>query len=111
MGPSQIQIKASALQRLSKEKSIYEQELKENEEEVKKIEAQMTTASDKEKEDLKYTLKVAVRIRDESKRMIPNIKAKTQEVLKDLKEYLMTNGSENDDTVKKVIKEAERASK
>ncbi|VEU21801.1 DEKNAAC102625 [Brettanomyces naardenensis] len=103
MAPSQLQIKTNALQRLTKESVLYSEELKEHEEQVQKLEAQVE--SDKDNEELKYSLKTAIKIRDETSRMVPHIKAKIQEIVDDIKSYLKSNPSENDETVKKILEE------
>ena len=106
MEPSPLNIKTSALQRITKEKKLYEEELSENEQNVKSIQAKYD--ADKSNEDLKYTLKTAVKIRDETKRMIPNVQSKIKEILDDLKGYLKNSGNEGDDKAKKAIEAAEK---
>ncbi|QOU20422.1 hypothetical protein BRETT_005079 [Brettanomyces bruxellensis] len=106
MEPSPLNIKTSALQRITKEKKLYEEELSENEQNVKSIQAKYD--ADKSNEDLKYTLKTAVKIRDETKRMIPNVQAKIKEILEDLKGYLKNSGNEGDAKAKKAIEAAEK---
>lgn len=101
-----MNIKISALQRITKEKKLYEEELSEHEQNVKSLQAKYD--ADKSNEELKYTLKTSVKIRDETKRMIPNVQSKIREILLDLKSYLKNSGNEGDSKAKSVIEDAEK---
>lgn len=101
-----MNIKISSLERLTKEKVLYDKELDEHEEEVKKLQKRVET--EKSNEEVRYDLKTAIRIRDETARMIPSVKSKMREVMADLKSYLKSNGSESDEKAQKAIGEAKK---
>lgn len=103
MGPSPIQIKTSALQRLCKEEANYKEDLKQETARVTKL--QRLVSQDASNEDLQYSLKTAIKIRDETARMVPNVNAKIKTVLVDLKSSI--KGSSDNEDADRAIAEAE----
>ncbi|ODV86083.1 hypothetical protein CANARDRAFT_28120 [[Candida] arabinofermentans NRRL YB-2248] len=105
MAPSQLQIKSSALQRLLKEKKLYQEEVEESDQTIIKYQAQLV--GEPGNEELEYTLKNAIKIRDETKRLLPSIDGKIQEILTSLKEYLKSEVGESSEETTNLIKAAE----
>ncbi|KAH3665401.1 hypothetical protein OGAPHI_003585 [Ogataea philodendri] len=106
---SQIQIKSNSLQRLLKDKRLYKEELKEHESTIETFQEKLRL--DESNEELQYSLKNAIRIKEETERLIPNVSSKIREVLTDLKDYLSSHSNETSDTIKKLILEADKESK
>ncbi|ESW98417.1 hypothetical protein KL918_005140 [Ogataea parapolymorpha] len=103
---STIQIKSNALQRLLKDKKLYKEELREHEDTVADLQGKLKI--DESNEELQYTLKNAIKIKDETQRLILNVNGKVREVLQDLKEYVGSHPGESSDAIKKLIIEADK---
>ncbi|KAI5958806.1 RBL2 [Candida theae] len=89
MAPSQLQIKVSALKRLIKEKDMYQREVSEQEQYVNQLKANNGD---------EYELKKQVEVLDESKRMVPQVSKKIEELKKSLSEYLENYTGDEDVT-------------
>lgn len=101
MAPSTLQIKTRALERLIKEEKLYREEYKEQEDYVNQLKANPETDE--------FDLKKQIEILNESEKMIPAIRGKVAEHLKDLKEYLSSyDGSDDTGASQKTIEAAEK---
>ncbi|GMG55902.1 unnamed protein product [Ambrosiozyma monospora] len=108
MAPSQLQIKSNALKRLLKDKKAYQQEIKDHEASIAKLETSLkSTTAGTESEEQQYTLKNLIKIKDETIRLLPSLNSKLEEILNDLKSYLSVNEQESNDEIKSLISETE----
>jgi tubulin-specific chaperone A len=95
MSPSQLQIKVSALKRLLKEETLYQQEVKEQEHYVAKM---------KENNADEYEIKKQIEVLHESQRMVPEVTTKIKEHKIALQKFLESyNGDEETSIAKELI--------
>lgn len=83
MGPTPYEIKIKAVQRLAREKELYLEELKEQEAAVNKLK------SDPKADQ--YELKTQVQILEETQKIIPVMRTKLEDHLKDLEQQHSQN--------------------
>ncbi|CCC68124.1 hypothetical protein NCAS_0B00400 [Naumovozyma castellii] len=88
MAPTQLDIKCKALERLVKEESYYQQELKEQQQHVDTL-----------KKDTKvdpYDLKKQVEVLEDTERLLPTLYAKIREFKENLQQYIDSYEGEED---------------
>ncbi|QLQ81396.1 hypothetical protein HG537_0F01570 [Torulaspora globosa] len=99
MSPSQLEIKVRALQRLVKEESYYQQELKEQTELVEKLK--------KDKDFDPYDLKKQQEVQKDTENLLPTLYRKIREFKENLEQFLATyQGNESLETAKSAIDSA-----
>ncbi|KAG5420541.1 RBL2 [Candida metapsilosis] len=94
MAPSQLQIKVNALKRLIKEEGLYQREVTEQEQHVNQMKANNAD---------EYELKKQVEVLEESKRMVPQVSKKIEDLKKSLQEYLESYTGDEDLTEAKEL--------
>lgn len=94
MSPTQLQIKVNALKRLIKEKSLYDQEVLEQENFVNHMKA--TNADE-------YEIKKQLQVLQESQMMIPELNDKITEHRKELQKFVESYSGDEDFTEAKSL--------
>lgn len=96
MAPTQLQIKVNALKRLIKEETLYQKEVKEQEQHV---------ATMKKDNADEYEIKKQIEVLEESQRMVPEITAKINQHKSALAKFLETyNGDEDLSAAEELLK-------
>ncbi|QLL31000.1 hypothetical protein HG536_0A08150 [Torulaspora globosa] len=99
MSPTQLEIKARALQRLVKEEGYYQQELKEQTELVEKLK--------KDKDLDPYDLKKQEEVQKDTEKLLPTLYQKIREFKENLEQFLESyQGSESVEGAKSAIDSA-----
>lgn len=94
MPPTPLQIKVSALKRLIKEESLYQQEVVEQEQYVEQM---------KKNNSDEYELKKQVQVLEESQRMVPEVSRKIEDHKQALAQFLESYKGEEDLSVAKEL--------
>lgn len=101
MGPTEKEIKVSALQRLVKDRKYYVKELEEQRGAVAAMEEKIRQEALGPESDEAYELKNLRRIVGESEKLIPGLTAKAAAVLKDIEESFETLDESTREAVRK----------
>ena len=101
MAPTQLEIKVKALQRLIKEESYYQQEIKEQTQHVEKLR--------KDKDVDPYDLKKQEEVQNDTEKLLPTMYKKIEEFKANLQEFIETyQGGEDLQEAKTAIESAEQ---
>lgn len=100
MSPTQLEIKVRALQRLVKEESYYQQELKDQTAHVEKLK--------KDKDVDPYDLKKQEEVQKDTEKLLPTLYKKIAEFKENLQDFVQSyQGSEDLQDAQSTIKKAE----
>ncbi|SCV05855.1 LANO_0H16666g1_1 [Lachancea nothofagi CBS 11611] len=100
MAPSQLEIKVRSLQRLVKEEKYYQQELEDQKTHVQKLKSEGQVDP--------YDLKKQVEVLQDTERLLPALYGKIDQFKHDLALFVDSyNGSEDLDSAKSIIEDAE----
>lgn len=101
MAPTQLEIKVKSLQRLLKEETFYQQELKEQTEHVEKLRQDASVDP--------YDLKKQVEVMQDTERLLPTLYKKIGEFKENLEGFLKSyQGSEPLDEAHKIIVDTDK---
>lgn len=101
MGPSEKEIKVSALQRLLKDRMYYIKELLEQKNDVSAKEDKIKTEGLTDDSNDAYELKNLKRIVEESEKIIPKLTTKISDVIQDIEKSFETLDDSTLDVIKK----------
>ncbi|KAK2811357.1 hypothetical protein FQN50_002234 [Emmonsiellopsis sp. PD_5] len=89
--PTPLSIATSSVQRLVKEEASYHRELQQQEERIKRIEAEKPSAEDDD-DNREYILKQEHQALEETKKVLPSMKQKISEAVAKLDHLLLEEG-------------------